>query len=178
MISIDFTIVYSQRNCSPSFEEIKKFESPSPKDALCQVWLKLVLTCWRKKMNILYFPYLPLGKLESPSPRDTLCQILMKLIQCVCRRRCLNVYNIISQILPGKKHDPAFEQNRNTPPKDALCLVWLKLVKWFRRRLFFYIFNIIYYFAITCISPRKRVWSYISTNFNPLQPWMLCAKFG
>ena len=100
----------------------------------------------------------------------------MKLIQCVWRRRCLNVYNIISQILPGKKHDPAFEQNRNTPPKDALCLVWLKLVKWFRRRLFFNIFNIIYYFAI--ISPRKRVWSYISTNFNPLHPWMLCAKFG
>ena len=45
------------------------FESPSPKDALCQVWLKLVQWFWRKRLQSLkkciFLPfrsYLPFGK--------------------------------------------------------------------------------------------------------------------
>ena len=68
---------------------LNKLESPSPKNALCQVWLKLAQWLRRRRFfnvfNVfLLFPnYLPLkkdvalhlNKLESPSPRDTLCQI-------------------------------------------------------------------------------------------------------
>ena len=66
-----------------------KLESPSPKDALCQVWLKLAYWFWRRRflkfVNLfsLFRNYLPLekggalllNKLESPSPKDALCQV-------------------------------------------------------------------------------------------------------
>ena len=61
---------------------LKKLESPSSKDALCQVWIKLAQWFWRRFLNFVnvfsLFPnYLPLEKggalhlkkLESPSPR-------------------------------------------------------------------------------------------------------------
>ena len=74
---------------------LNKFESPSPKDALCQVWLKLAQWFWRRRffnfVNVfsLFCNYLPLEKggalhlykLEFPSPRDTLCKVWLKLAQ-------------------------------------------------------------------------------------------------
>ena len=80
---------------------LNKLESLSPRDTLCQVWLKLAQLFWRRRflkvVNLfLLFPnYLPFGKgvalhlnkLESPSPRDTLCQVLLKLAQWFWRRR-------------------------------------------------------------------------------------------
>ena len=74
---------------------INKLESPSPKDALCQVWLKLAQWFWRRRffnfINVfsLFHNYLPLerggalhlNKLESPPPRDTLCQVWLNLAQ-------------------------------------------------------------------------------------------------
>ena len=64
---------------------LNKPESPSPKDALCQVWLKLAQWFWRRRflnfINVFsLFPYylplekggLHLNKLESPSPKDAL----------------------------------------------------------------------------------------------------------
>ena len=79
---------------------LNKLESPSPKDALCQVWLKLAQWFWRRRffnfVNVfsLFHYYLPLeksralllNKLESPSPMDALCQIWLKLTQWVWRR--------------------------------------------------------------------------------------------
>ena len=78
---------------------LNNLELPSPKDALCQVWLKLAQWFWRmprrflKFVNFfLLFPnYLPfwmgrvlhLNTLESPSRRDILCQVA----QWFCRRR-------------------------------------------------------------------------------------------
>ena len=72
----------------------KKLESPSPKDALCQVWLKLAQWFWRRFLNFvnvfsLFHNYLPLEKggalhlntLESPSAKDALCQVWLKLAQ-------------------------------------------------------------------------------------------------
>ena len=67
---------------------LNKLESPSPKDALCKVWLKLAQWFWRRRLLnvvnlfLLFHNYLPfekgvalhLNKLEYPSPKDALCQ--------------------------------------------------------------------------------------------------------
>ena len=65
-------------------------ESPSPKDALCQVWLKWDQWLWRGgfffnfvKVFSLFRYHLPfkkdlvihLNKPESPLPKNTLCQV-------------------------------------------------------------------------------------------------------
>ena len=57
---------------------LNKLESPSPKDALCKVWLKLVPCFLRRRYFRNYLPLekdgaLHLNKLESPSPKDALC---------------------------------------------------------------------------------------------------------
>ena len=80
---------------------LNKLDSLSPKNALCQFWLKLARWFWRRRflkvVNLfLLFPnYLPFEKdlalhlniLESPSPGDTLCQVWLKLAQWSLRRR-------------------------------------------------------------------------------------------
>ena len=61
-------------------------ESPSPKDALCQVCLKWTQSFWRRFLNFvnvlsLFCNYLPLekgvtfhwNKIDSQSPIDVLC---------------------------------------------------------------------------------------------------------
>ena len=79
---------------------LNKLISPSHKDALCQVWLKLAQWFWRRRflnfVNVfsLFRNYLPLGKggalhlnkLESPSHKDALCQVWLKLAQWFWRR--------------------------------------------------------------------------------------------
>ena len=76
-----------------------KFDSPSPKDPLCQVWLKSAEWFWRSSnfVNVfsLFRKYLPLEKggalhlikLESPLPKHALCQVWLKLAQWFWRRR-------------------------------------------------------------------------------------------
>ena len=80
---------------------LNKVESPSPKDALYHIWLKLAQCFWRKRflnfVNVFsLFPnHLPLekggahnlNKLESPSPKDALCQVWLKLAQWFWSRR-------------------------------------------------------------------------------------------
>ena len=63
-------------------------------------------------------------------------------------------------------------------PKDALWQVWLKLTQWFLRRRFLNFVNVFHYFIITSISPLKRAWPFIWTNFKSLHPRMLCAKLS
>ena len=79
----------------------KKHEFLSPKDALCQIWLKLALWFLRRRIIklvnvfLLFLYYLPLekdvvlhfNKLESPSPKDALCQIWLKLALWFLSRR-------------------------------------------------------------------------------------------
>ena len=56
---------------------LNKIESPSPKDALCQVWLKLDGWFWRRRffnfVNVfsLFRNYLPLEKGRGPSFEQT-----------------------------------------------------------------------------------------------------------
>ena len=85
-------------------------QSPSPKDALCQVWLKLAQWFWRRRslnlVNVFLlfrdYQYLPLendmtlylNKRESLSPKDALCQVWLKLAQWFWRRGFLNFINV------------------------------------------------------------------------------------
>ena len=77
---------------------LNNVESPSPKDALCQVWLKLAQWFWRRNfVNVfsLFCNYLllqngrvlHLNNVESSSPKDALCQLWLKLAQWFWRRR-------------------------------------------------------------------------------------------
>ena len=89
---------------------LNKLESPSPKDALCQVWLKLAPLFWRtffKFVNVFsqYRNYLPLEKVValhlnkfiSPLTKDALCQVWLKLAQRFWRRRYFKYNNVFSQ---------------------------------------------------------------------------------
>ena len=124
---------------------LNKFESPSPKDALCQVGLKLDQCFWRRRflnfVNVfsLLRNYLPLEKngalhlkiLKSPSPKDALCLVWLELAQWFWRRRFfnfVNVYSLFCNYLPLEKGG-ALHLNKLEfhLPKDVLCQVWLKL---------------------------------------------------
>ena len=73
---------------------------PSPKDALCQVWLKLAQWFWKiiffnlSNVFSLFRNYLPmekgmahlLQKLESPLSKDALCQVWLKLTKWFWRK--------------------------------------------------------------------------------------------
>ena len=126
---------------------LNKLESPSPKDALCQVWLKLTqLVKIRRFLNLvnvflLFGNYLPLekggalhlNKLESPSPKDALCQVWLKMAQWFWRRRFFNFVNVFSlfrNYLPLEKGGALHLNKLESPlPKDALNQVWLKLAQ-------------------------------------------------
>ena len=124
---------------------LKKFESPSPKDALCQVWLKLAQWFWLRGffnfINVFslfqnYHPLekggaLHLNKPESPLPKDALCQVWLKLDQWFWRRRFFNFVNVFSLFrnYPPLEKGGALHLNKleSPSPKDALCQVSLKL---------------------------------------------------
>ena len=80
---------------------LNKLKSSLPRDAFCQVWLKLTQWFWRRRffnfVNVFspfrnYLPFemgvaLYLNKIDSPSPKDALCQVCLKLAQWFWRRR-------------------------------------------------------------------------------------------
>ena len=134
---------------------MKKLEPPSPKDALCQDWLKLAQWFWRREffnfvnVFLLFRNNLPfeksgalhLNKVESPSPKDALWQVWLKLVLWFWRRKFLNFVNeflVYQNNLPLEKGGALHLNKLESPsPKDASCQVWLKLAQWFwRRRLF------------------------------------------
>ena len=83
------------------FLKFNKLEFPLPKDALCQVWLKLAQWFWRRRclnfvnVYLLLHYYLPLekgmslhlNKLEFPLPKDALCQVWLKFAKWFLRRK-------------------------------------------------------------------------------------------
>ena len=146
----DYIITLIKRRKKKLYEKLlvlhlNKLESPSPKDALCQIWLKLALWFWRRRffnfINVfsLFRNYLPLekggalhlNKLKSPSPKDALCQVWLKLAQCFWRRRFFSFVNVFSQFrnyLPLENGWALHLNKLEFPsPKDDLCQVWLKL---------------------------------------------------
>ena len=83
----------------PSFVEL----NPWPKDALCQIWLKLAHWFWRRRFlkfvnifSLFLNKYLSLQKgrafqlyiLESSWLKDTLCQVWLKLAEWFWRGKC------------------------------------------------------------------------------------------
>ena len=89
-----FVIIFPLKRAGPLFDKI---ESPTAKDDLSQVWLKLAQWFWKRrflnfvKVFLLFRNYLPLekegggglhlNKLESPSTKDALRQVWLKLTQ-------------------------------------------------------------------------------------------------
>ena len=87
---------------------LNKFDSPSTKDALCQVWLKLVQWFLRRIFYLISSMFFaisllsPLGKgmvlhlnkSDIPSTTDALYQVWLILVQWFLRRRCLNIVNV------------------------------------------------------------------------------------
>ena len=136
----------------------KQIESPTPKDALWQVWLKLVQWFSRRRyflISSMYFRYFviisPLEKgwalFEQtwilftqecfvPNLDETGTVILEKKIFL----NFVNVFLLFHNYLPWKK---AFEQIWVPlhPGMHALCQVWMKLTKWFWKRKFFFKFR-------------------------------------
>ena len=89
---------------------LNKLESPSPKDALCQVLLN-----WPSGSFVIISPWesaLHLNKLESPSPKDALYQVWLKLAQWFLRRflNFVNVFMPFNNIPIGKEQGPLSEQ--------------------------------------------------------------------
>ena len=148
---------------------MNKLESPSTRDTLCQVWLKLAQWFWKRRflnfVNVFFTisyicNYLPLekgralhlNKLESPSPKNALCLVWLKLAQWFWRRRfflILSMYfSLFPNYLPLEKGGALHLKKLESPsPKDALCQVWLKLAQWFWRRRFFNFVNV---FSLFC----------------------------
>ena len=108
---------------------LRNLINTSPKDDLCQVWLKFAQWFWRRRFFLklsMHFHLekggvLHLNQLESPSPKYELCQVWLKLAQCFWRRRFLKFVNVFSQLSPlGKGQCPSFE------------LTWIPFTKrWF-----------------------------------------------
>ena len=130
---------------------LNKIKSHSPKDALCQVWLKLAQWFWRRRflnfvnVFLLFRNYLPLekgwallmNKLDSFHPR-MLCAKFGWNWLSGSGEDFLNFVNLLSLFLnylpleKGRAHH--LNKLESPSPKNALCQVWLKLAQWFLSR--------------------------------------------
>ena len=124
---------------------LNKIKSPSLKDALCQVWLKLVQWFWGRRflkfvnVFLLFCYYLPFGKamalhlnkIKFPLLKDAFCRVWLKLVLWFWRRRFLmfvNVFSLFCYFLSLEK-EVALHLNKleSISYKDALCQVWLQI---------------------------------------------------
>ena len=163
---------------------MNKLKSPSPKNALCQVWLKLAWWVFRRRflnfVNVfsLFRNYLPLEKgvtlhmyqLEFPSPKDAMCQIWLILAQWFWRRRFLNFVDVFSLL-----------RNILSP-----------LGIWITSILFTQGCFVLSLVEIGSVVQEKKMYFRYFGNYLPLEkdgslhlnklespyPRMLCAKFG
>ena len=117
---------------------LNKNESHSPKDALCQVWLKLAQWFWRRFFHFVnvfsvFRNYLPLekgralhlNKTQSPSPKDALCQVWLKLALWFWRRRFFLIssmyFGYFINISPWKRAWPFIWTKLNPLHPRMLC---------------------------------------------------------
>ena len=123
----------------------KNIESLSPKNALCQVCLKLSQWFWRRRffkfVNVfsLFRNNLPLEKSGAlhlkkkqwiPFTQECFVPSLVEIGQMVLEKKifwiCQCIFAISLSPL-GNRRGPSFEKREFSLPKDALCQVWLKL---------------------------------------------------
>ena len=168
-----------------SFE--KKLESSSPKDALCQVWLKMAHWFWRRRFskvaNVVFSLccyYLPLkkcmapnlNKFEFPLPKNTLCHVLLKIAHRFWS--CQHFFNLYYYLPWEKGQGSLFE--RNWIPLTQGCsvpsLVEIgPVVLETKSSMYFH------YVAIISFD-KDRAWPFIWTNLNHLHLVMLYVKYG
>ena len=137
----------------------KNLMSSSPKDALCQVWLKMALWFWRIFLNFIkvYSLFhnnlslekgiaLHLNKLESSSHKDALCQVWLKLPGGSWEEdfKISSIYFHYFVIVSAFGKGVALYLNKikSLSTKGTLCQVWLKLAMWFWRNLFLIFINV------------------------------------
>ena len=127
--------------------DLKKLESPSPKDALCQVWLKLAQWFWKRgffnfvNVFLLFHNYLPLVK-GGPFTWTNLNPLHPRMFGWNWPSGSgddffyfVNVFSLFRNYLPLEKGGALRLYKLESPsPKDALCKLWLKLAQWFWRR--------------------------------------------
>ena len=99
---------------------LNKLKSPSPKEALCKIWLKLVQWFWRRKISSLFCNYLPLEK-NPPSFEQTwflfnqrcfvlsLVEIGTVVLEKIFKN-FVSVYLLFRTYLPLEKDVCSFEQ--------------------------------------------------------------------
>ena len=171
---------------------MNKSESPSPKDDLDQVWLKLPQWFWRRRFFFFVFLhfryYLPLemtnghhvNKSESPFPKDDLGQVWLKLAQWFWRRFFISIFPCIFTfwLLPPLENNQwsSYEQIGIPFPQGWFgpCLVEIGPV-FLEKKIFFY-FSV-YFYIFATISPWKWPIVIIWTNLNPFPPMMIWTKF-
>mgnify|MGYP003692227413 CR=1 FL=1 len=96
---------------------------------------------------------------------------------CHMSMKSNRVFYIFYIISLWKRAGPLHLNKLESPsPKDALCQIWLYLAQWFWRRRFFNFVNVFLLFRN--YNPLERAGPFIWTNLQPLNPRMLCAKFG
>ena len=169
-----------------------ELESLTPKDALCQVWLKLAKRFWKRRFlnlaNIfsLFRNYLPLekvealylNKFESSSLKDPLYKFWMLFALWFCRRRFFKFVNVFSPFrnyLPLKE-DEALNMNKLEfpSPKDDFCQFWLKLTQWFWRRRFYFKFVNVFSQFLNYLPLEKGVALYLNKIEFPSPKDVLC----
>ena len=164
--------------------KLKKHESPSSKDAFCQVWLNFVRWLWRRSFNVVnvirYFAIIPpwkdmtlyLNTLKSPLPNDALYWVRLKLAQWFWRfwsrislLSMISHYFAIASTLKQEMTLKIFE-NIFPSSKYVLCLGWSTLAQWPWRRRDFNVLTV--FFAILLSYPFGKGQS---SSFK--QPWIL-----
>ena len=167
------------------------FESPSPKDALCQVLLKLIQWFWRS--IIFYFvEAFSLFRSHFPLERGTFlwtnlnvltygcfAPILVDIGMVVHEKKIFIFCQCSSSILLlspfGKEQGPLFEKEMNSLHPRMLCVGfgWNWPSGSGERFLDFFNVLLLFHYYLPC----KRAWPFIWTNLNPTHPRMLYVKF-
>ena len=106
-----------------------KLNSSLPKDAMCQVWLKLAQWFLRRRffnfinVFLLFLNYfilekgwaLHLNKLEFPSPKDDLCQVWLKLAQRFWRLK-MKKWKVYDDVNDNDGQRTNFDQKSSLEP--------------------------------------------------------------
>ena len=162
---------------------LQNLKSPSPKVALCKVWMKLAKWFWTGRFLILsmYFRYIVIisprkrawsfiwTKLNHLHPRVLCAKFAwLKLAQWFFIRRFLNW----KRVLPL-----TFKQTWIPFTQGCFVSIWLKLAQWFWGRRFSNFINV-----FSLIGNHLPLEQDVALHLNKLEyfhhPMMLCAKFG